>query len=1625
MPTINLPKDILSFMKELTKYFMDFLETDFHKRRNPKRNIQVHNKSNLLIGLNINKYPTFSKLVWKKINSGFGINTVIEIPKSTYRSNIPQNLIDLVKYQLGKINNTQISKIISDVSTAVEKTAILYKKDYDQALSVSIDEVSKIILKELVLPFVTNLERPLENTGLGDENDVFLMEEELTSVLSYQIENKVSEILKLILAENKVDVEKELKTVISLEDVKTSIVSFFEDFKVGDLFAEISEMERNRSILDKQEFYLYFCDVTFEKVKYPIFYIPFTLIKSTEKLIVNFESQVYVNKKALEFIVQQYNTIKGTKGNLQTINERIIYLAQHENDLVGVLEEILRSIVNIFDLDKEIKLSVEANQVAKSFLVRSSNSSYIAIFDKSDEALVNDYEEILKMLGEGNSAITDAFHKLIGDFIYSDPQSFNGVVENEWDEEPITERLVSNSPIPLNSEQRQILRALNQEGCKYISVEGPPGTGKSHTITAIVFNMILDGKSVLVLSDKKEALDVVEDKITDTLNKARNDKNFQNPILRLGKTGNTYSQILSAGSLESIKTHFRAVKNTYKDIKLEIEKRGNSLKDELQAEILAGDDVKISEILKLIKLESFYGINGFPFEIDESLNKPETVADFKKLRSTLLLLSETLCKFEFDHPINLKPTQKNTDDTTTLISYLEKYISFINDHPDWEEAEKIALRIYENNIDVKLTKSDWGEFVDLDKMLNDDFIACSNFGLPKPKTFVEDFEWLEGLSWLIDVVDSLYRELTLKEIDEIRKPLEVNDANCEHLQLFARHYEELKKPIIGYLFSGKQLKEANESFNKVFEVKVFSRPEQKIAVLKSLNKIVEVIRKNKLKAPKIFMSLDLVKSVFSIVRNDKTNIGIKNIIVVLNKLKLLIQKHESADWYKIIQPKDFIELENIYSAHKINESFKKYIDIAGNVELLKIKNFKDFLNKNRVIDKKEELVTFFDYLKLIIEVNSEIKSVIKITNTYPCISKKIDLNTGVKSFLKNEIIKISEIDYSRFLTYLDLKIKIHKDFENLPDLNFNGHTKYIEELVTVQMTYLLDERVISFNENNRSTAKTLSEIIKSKRKFPRDEFSKLKQAFPCILAGIRDYAEYIPLEPEIFDLVIIDEASQVSVSQAFPALLRAKKVLVLGDKKQFSNVKSAQARSDTNREYLNGLKDAFVKSVSDEGSKLVKLEKFDIKTSILEFFQFINNYQTQLLKHFRGYKEIISYSNKYFYRDNLQVMKIRGKNIDEVLKFTVLKDNNLVEVLPKSNLAEVEFIIGELKRLKESGVQVSVGIITPHTNQQKLISDKISKLDDESYYYENMNLKIMTFDTCQGEERDIVFYSMVATDISDRLWGVFIKDLESVDVEEDGKIKAQRLNVGLSRAKECMHFVLSKEVENYTGSIGQALRHYSSILNEAKKEKTAKDTDANSKMEEKVLAWFYQTDFWEKHKDRVDVRPQFELGKYLKQLDKSYEHPNYKVDFLLICRDKGNKEFKLVLEYDGFEEHFQGLEEVNELNYEDYYSEDDVYRQKVLEGYGYKFIRINKFNVGKNPVETLNGRIRTALNSFFNPNHRINEIKATVQNLDNGQMKECRKCKKIKDLKEYVDPALIGYGRICRSCKSLYFARRY
>lgn len=1457
--------DGLTYLKEVAKYFMDFLETDFHKRKNPRRTIKLRNEDNLLVGIRSDKYPSFNDALWKSIRDSFGAKALKQISKGTYKSNISANLLDLIKFQLKNVSADKTNELAEKIANIVENYALSYKDEFDRALSTSLEETAKAFSTVLVAPFVKSISKSLETAGVGDENSIYLMEEELTAVLVKNVENKISNITKRLIAGETPETLNELKSALELEEIKTNLLAFFESYQVTDLFNEIFEIARNKNILETQELYLYFCDITFNSVKYPIFYIPVSLERQGDAFTVEFDSHVYINKKALEFIVQEYRNKTEKIGDLKTVKERIVYLANHENDFKSIIEEILSEIVGFFELDTNINLAESTAQTAKSMHVRISNSSYISLFDKSDEAVVNDYEEILRLLNEEDSELAKSFQKIIEDLIHNDPESFISRVEGEWDGQDTGEKLVFESPIPLNEEQRQILLATKQPNCKYITVEGPPGTGKSHTITAIVCDCVLDNRTVLVLSDKKEALDVVEEKISDTLNKVRHDKNFQNPILRLGKTGSTYAQILSPAVINSIKTHYKAVKNDSVKLSEGITKATKSLKEDIESEILVSEEIDINDISSCYALEKTYAGKNPPIDVDEFLACPDSFVELEEFRQIFKRLNETFC-----------------GDGAT------------------DKCKALSL-------------------------LKVPAVECHNTDTLR--------KLIKLSSELMDVAAKTKERFT--DLHILFKCEKITDASFAKHQEFVQAYSSLKHEWFGYLFKGGKVKALNERFKAELPLFNIEEPHKQLVQLQHISSVFNYAKAN---------------------QPEEKGVAYDFIFVID-----AILKQESA---------------------------------------------------------AKELTAF-------VEIDEDIKFLSENLKKYPNSLKLLGIDTAqLAGCSGNKLVNMGDEEFKQLVHYITLRQKLEKAFTNIPEIDYGTAKSKIEKLVTVQMTYQLDKQVIDFAENNKGTAASLRKIIQKKQKFPRDEFAKLRESFPCILAGIRDYAEYIPLQPEVFDLVIIDEASQVSIAQAFPALLRAKKVLILGDKKQFSNVKASQARSDMNREYLNNLRDTFIKHVSDAPQKLVRQDNFNIKTSILDFFEFISNYSIQLNKYFRGYKEIISYSNRNFYRNTLQVMKIRGKLIDDVLKFEFLDHDGKTEPVPKSNSMEVDFLISELKSLKEAGEKISVGIITPHTNQQKLILEAVSKLPDRDFFFEEMKLKIMTFDTCQGEERDIIYYSMVATAENDRLWGVFIKDLDSIDVEEDGKIKAQRLNVGFSRAKERMHFVLSKPLDGYKGSIGDALRHYWNELEEARKEPLPDSVDPNSPMEKEVLNWVTQTSFWTQNKGlgRVSLVPQFNIGEYLRQLDptRMYQHPKYKVDFLLVYKNEKGREHKIVIEYDGFKEHFTNHSEVNEFNYNQYYTPDDVYRQKTLESYGYKFIRINRFNSGKNPIETLDKRLTAATSDKNGDIDVLRSIHENIENMQHNGAKECPKCKVIRESDDFKDPACsTGQGRICVYCKGI------
>jgi very-short-patch-repair endonuclease len=319
-------------------------------------------------------------------------------------------------------------------------------------------------------------------------------------------------------------------------------------------------------------------------------------------------------------------------------------------------------------------------------------------------------------------------------------------------------------------------------------------------------------------------------------------------------------------------------------------------------------------------------------------------------------------------------------------------------------------------------------------------------------------------------------------------------------------------------------------------------------------------------------------------------------------------------------------------------------------------------------------------------------------------------------------------------------------------------------------------------------------------------------------------------------------------------------------------------------------------------------------------------------------------------------MKIRGKSIKDVIQFHYVKPDDGQEKYKNTNQAEVDFILSELQRLKEEGLKGTVGIITPFTNQQKLITNQVYDSENWQFYQDEFKLKIMTFDSCQGDEKDIIYYSMVEKPNEDILKYIFPIKLSNLDEEEDGNLKAQRLNVGFSRAKESIRFVMSKNPEDIRGEAGKALQFYKRNFEKPDDIDMFKRMDKKSPMEPVLYNIIKQTPFYKENEGKIEIIPQFDIGKYIKQLNPLAQIPDYRNDFLLIYRNDFGKTTMVILEYDGFEHHFQDTGFVNDTNFDKFYVEEDIERRKTIESYGYPFIRLNKFLLD-DAVTYLNDRL--------------------------------------------------------------------
>lgn len=256
--------------------------------------------------------------------------------------------------------------------------------------------------------------------------------------------------------------------------------------------------------------------------------------------------------------------------------------------------------------------------------------------------------------------------------------------------------------------------------------------------------------------------------------------------------------------------------------------------------------------------------------------------------------------------------------------------------------------------------------------------------------------------------------------------------------------------------------------------------------------------------------------------------------------------------------------------------------------------------------------------------------------------------------------------------------------------------------------------------------------VRRRQALARVDGTRLADAMPLWVATLRDIDDLLPCTPAMFDLLVVDEASQADQVSAAPALLRAKRAVVVGDPKQLRHVSFiADAAIDAARA-------ANQVTTPDEAGRLDvrRLSLFDIaaSTSGTEF----------LSEHFRSAPHLIGFSAQRFYDGHLRLATRHPTNDT--------KDCISIDRVPGDradsgvNLVEVDRVIEHITaHLADPATTATVGVMSPTRAQADAITDAAMEAFSLEEI-ERVKLRIGTVHGFQGCQRDIVLLSLAIDD---------------------------------------------------------------------------------------------------------------------------------------------------------------------------------------------------------------------------------------------------------------------------------------
>ena len=332
---------------------------------------------------------------------------------------------------------------------------------------------------------------------------------------------------------------------------------------------------------------------------------------------------------------------------------------------------------------------------------------------------------------------------------------------------------------------------------------------------------------------------------------------------------------------------------------------------------------------------------------------------------------------------------------------------------------------------------------------------------------------------------------------------------------------------------------------------------------------------------------------------------------------------------------------------------------------------------------------------------------------------------------------------------------------------------------------------------------------RSVRRLLHDFEALVTQITPCLMMSPQSVARFLPPTAS-FDLVVFDEASQIRVPEAIGAIGRAKATVVVGDSKQMPPTSMFTASGESSED-----------EIDDRLQPETVLVPADLESILSEAVE--SQFPRKLLSwHYRSRNEsLIAFSNAHYYDGRLSSFPVApgsSTNPVELRRVDGVWEGGS-RGATRINRAEAEAVVVEVKRLLVEDSTRSIGVVTFNSQQRDLVLDLLESDPDQAIadrlQSEDEPLFVKNLENVQGDERDVIVFTLAfSEDERGRIplnWGPLTR--------AGGE---RRLNVAITRAKERVVVVMSFDPVklDLSGSTSQGLNDLKDYLLLASAERT-------------------------------------------------------------------------------------------------------------------------------------------------------------------------------------------------------------